>query len=70
MSGINPDTGQPTGYYTKIGKNPIKKSPELNTKQKIQNVFYEPDGVRLGIKPIPVGILILGLYFAYKKFSK
>lgn len=47
-----------------------KKTPKLSLTRKIKNVFYEADGFSLGIKIIPTTILVVGLYFAYKKFKK
>lgn len=65
MSYIDPNTGLISGreYLP-------KKKPKLSLTRKIQNVFYEADGFSLGIKIIPTAILVIGVYFAYKKFIK
>ena len=65
MSYVDPKTGEVSGR-----NNPPKKNDGVTLKHKITNIFFENDGFSFRIKPIPIAILVVGVYFAYKKFIK
>jgi preprotein translocase subunit Sec61beta len=61
MSGIDPKTGESTGYY--------ERTPSKARQNKIVKIFYDSSNM-FPIKIIPTAILVVGVYFVYKKFIK
>ena len=66
MSYVDPKTGEVSGRR----KPPKKNRKGKSTKEKILGIFIEPTGFSFRVKPIPIAILVVGVYFAYKKFIK
>lgn len=64
MSYIDPKTGEVSGR-----NNPPSKTPKSAKQNKIVKIFYDSSSM-LPIKIIPTAILVVGVYFVYKKFIK
>jgi hypothetical protein len=62
MSGIDPKTVESTGYY--------ERTPSKARQNKIVKIFYDSSNMFFPIKIIPTAILVVGVYFVYKKFIK
>lgn len=62
MSYVDPKTGEVSGR-----NNPPSKTPK--SAKQIVKIFYDSSSM-LPIKIIPTVILVVGVYFVYKKFIK
>ena len=57
------------GYFGALSYKPSEYSRTPKTQNKIVKIFYDSSSM-LPIKIIPTAILVVGVYFVYKKFIK